>query len=173
MNITIVGRKCNPHEDFRARAEKRLSKVEKLFGEEANAKVTATVEKNCQIVEVTVTKGGMIFRSEERADNMADALDECVDSLIRQIRKNKTRLDKRLHSAALDDFTADAEEEKDFDVIREKVVSLKPQSVEEAILQMNLLGHRFYMFLNADTDRINVVYKRNEAGYGLISPEFE
>ena len=117
MNITIVGRKCNPHEDFRARAEKRLSKVEKLFGEEANAKVTATVEKNCQIVEVTVTKGGMIFRSEERADNMADALDECVDSLIRQIRKNKTRLDKRLHSAALDDFTADAEEEKDFDVI--------------------------------------------------------
>ena len=173
MNITIVGRKCNPHEDFRARAEKRLSKVEKLFGEEANAKVTATVEKNCQVVEVTVTKGGMIFRSEERADNMADALDECVDSLIRQIRKNKTRLDKRLHSAALDDFTADAEEEKDFDVIREKVVSLKPQSVEEAILQMNLLGHRFYMFLNADTDRINVVYKRNETGYGLISPEFE
>ena len=173
MNITIVGRKCNPHEDFRARTEKRLSKVEKLFGEEANAKVTATVEKNCQIVEVTVTKGGMIFRSEERADNMADALDECVDSLIRQIRKNKTRLDKRLHSAALDDFTADAEEEKDFDVIREKVVSLKPQNVEEAILQMNLLGHRFYMFLNADTDRINVVYKRNEAGYGLISPEFE
>ena len=173
MNITIVGRKCNPHEDFRARAEKRLSKVEKLFGEEANAKATATVEKNCQIVEVTVTKGGMIFRSEERADNMADALDECVDSLIRQIRKNKTRLDKRLHSAALDDFTADAEEEKDFDVIREKVVSLKPQSVEEAILQMNLLGHRFYMFLNADTDRINVVYKRNETGYGLISPEFE
>ena len=173
MNITIVGRKCNPHEDFRARAEKRLSKVEKLFGEEANAKVTATVEKNCQIVEVTVTKGGMIFRSEERANNMADALDECVDSLIRQIRKNKTRLDKRLHSAALDDFTADAEEEKDFDVIREKVVSLKPQSVEEAILQMNLLGHRFYMFLNADTDQINVVYKRNETGYGLISPEFE
>ena len=173
MNITIVGRKCNPHEDFRARAEKRLSKVEKLFGEEANAKVTATVEKNCQIVEVTVTKGGMIFRSEERADNMADALDECVDSLIRQIRKNKTRLDKRLHSAALDDFTADAEEEKDFDVIREKVVSLKPQSVEEAILQMNLLGHRFYMFLNANTDRINVVYKRNETGYGLISPEVE
>ena len=173
MNITIVGRKCNPHEDFRARAEKRLSKVEKLFGEEANAKVTATVEKNCQIVEVTVTKGGMIFRSEERANNMADALDECVDSLIRQIRKNKTRLDKRLHAAALEDFTIDVEEEKDFDVIREKVVSLKPQSVEEAILQMNLLGHRFYMFLNADTDQINVVYKRNETGYGLISPEVE
>ena len=173
MNITIIGRKCNPREDFRQRTEKRLSKVEKLFGEEANAKVTATVEKNCHIVEITVTKGGLIYRAEESADNMADALDECVDVLIRQIRKNKTRLDKKLHSAALDDFMIDVEEETDFDVIREKSVALKPQSVEEAILQMNLLGHQFYMFLNADTDKINVVYKRNANGYGLISPDDE
>ncbi len=172
MNITIVGRKCNPREDFRARAEKRLSKVDKLFGEEAAAKVTATVEKSCHIVEITVTKSGMIYRAEEQADNMLDALDECVDSLIRQIRKNKTRLDKKLHAAVLDDFfTDEIEEEKDFDVIREKTVALKPQSVEEAILQMNLLGHQFYMFLNADTDEINVVYKRNANGYGLLAPD--
>ena len=174
MNITIVGRKCNPREDFRARAEKRLSKVEKLFGEEANAKVTATVEKSCQIVEITVSKGGMLFRAEERAENMVDALDECVDSLIRQIRKNKTKLDKKLHAAVLDDFMAEpVEEEVDYSVVREKTVSLKPQSVDEAILQMNLLGHQFYMFLNAETDSINVVYKRNETGYGLIAPETE
>ena len=171
MNITIVGRKCNPREDFRMRAEKRLGKVEKLFGEEASAKVTATVEKTCHIVEVTVTKSGMIFRAEERAENMEDALDACVDSLIRQIRKNKTRLDKKLHSAVLDDFIDTVEEEIEFDVIREKTVALKPQSVEEAILQMNLLGHQFYMFLNADTDEINVVYKRNATGYGLIAPD--
>lgn len=174
MNITIVGRKCNPREDFRARAEKRLSKVDKLFGEEAAAKVTATVEKSCHIVEITVTKGGMIYRAEEQAENMVDALDECVDSLIRQIRKNKTRLDKKLHAAVLDDFfTDEVEEEKDFDIIREKSVALKPQSVEEAILQMNLLGHQFYMFLNADTDQINVVYKRNANGYGLIAPDYD
>ena len=171
MNITIVGRKCIPREDFRMRAEKRLGKVEKLFGEEASAKVTATVEKTCHIVEVTVTKSGMIFRAEERAENMEDALDACVDSLIRQIRKNKTRLDKKLHSAVLDDFIDTVEEETEFDVIREKTVALKPQSVEEAILQMNLLGHQFYMFLNADTDEINVVYKRNATGYGLIAPD--
>ena len=173
MNITIVGRKCNPREDFRLRAEKRLSKVEKLFGEESFAKVTATVEKTCHIVEVTVTKSGMIFRAEESAENMLDALDACVDSLIRQIRKNKTRLDKKLHAAVLDDFFADDVEEENFDVIREKSVALKPQSVEEAILQMNLLGHQFYMFLNADTDEINVVYKRNATGYGLLSPDFD
>ena len=171
MNITIVGRKCNPREDFRMRAKKRLGKVEKLFGEEASAKVTATVEKTCHIVEVTVTKSGMIFRAEERAENMEDALDACVDSLIRQIRKNKTRLDKKLHSAVRDDFIYTVEEETEFDIIREKTVALKPQSVEEAILQMNLLGHQFYMFLNADTDEINVVYKRNATGYGLIAPD--
>lgn len=171
MNITIIGRKCNPREDFRARAEKRLGKVEKLFGEDANAKITATVEKSCHIVEVTVTKGGMIFRAEERADNMQDALENCMDSLIRQIRKNKTRLDKKLHSAVLDDFFGESDDEENYDVIREKTVALKPQSVEEAILQMNLLGHQFYMFLNAETDEINVVYRRNETGYGLISPD--
>lgn len=172
MNITIIGRKCNPREDFRSRAEKRLLKVEKLFGEDALAKVTATVEKNYQAVEVTVNKDGMIFRAEERADNINDALDECVDSLIRQIRKNKTRLEKKLRASVLDEFVIpDVEEESDFDLIREKTVALKPQSVEEAILQMNLLGHQFYMFLNAETDTINVVYGRKDSGYGLIVPD--
>ena len=174
MNITIVGRKCNPRDDFRERAEKRLAKVEKLFGDEISAKITATVEKSCHIVEITVTKGGMIFRAEESAENMLDALDVCVDYLIRQVRKNKTRLDKKLHSAVIDDFfTDEVEEEKEFDVIREKTVALKPESVEEAILQMNLLGHQFYMFLNAETDTINVVYKRNANGYGLIAPDID
>lgn len=175
MNITIVGRKCTPREDFRNRAEKRLQKVEKLFGEDANAKVTATVEKTCHSVEVTVTKSGMIFRAEERAENMNDALDECVDSLIRQIRKNKTRLEKKIRSGVLDDFVLpeEVEEETEFDVIREKNVALKPQSVDEAILQMNMLGHQFYMFLNAETGKVNVVYSRKESGYGLLIPEVE
>ncbi|MBE6749150.1 MAG: ribosome-associated translation inhibitor RaiA [Ruminococcaceae bacterium] len=174
MNITIIGRKCNPREDFRSRVEKRLQKVEKLFGEDALAKVTATVEKNYQSVEVTVNKGGMLFRAEERAENINDALDECVESLIRQIRKNKTRVEKKLRATAFEDFIAsDIEEETEFDLIREKSVALKPQSVEEAILQMNLLGHKFYMFLNADTDLINVVYVRNDSGYGLIVPDYD
>ena len=174
MNITIIGRKCNPREDFRSRVEKRLQKVEKLFGEDALAKVTATVEKNYQSVDVTVNKGGMLFRAEERAENINDALDECVEALIRQIRKNKTRVEKKLRATAFEDFIAsDIEEETEFDLIREKTVALKPQSVEEAILQMNLLGHKFYMFLNADTDLINVVYVRNDSGYGLIVPDYD
>ena len=174
MNITIIGRKCNPREDFRSRTEKRLLKVEKLFGEDAVAKVTAIVEKNYQAVEVTVNKGGMIFRAEERAENINDALDECVDSLVRQIRKNKTRLEKKLREVTFEDFNfEEIDEETEFDLIREKTVALKPQSVEEAILQMNLLGHQFYMFLNAETGIVNVVYRRKDSGYGLIVPDYD
>ena len=174
MNITIIGRKCNPREDFRTRAEKRLAKIERLLGEEVSAKVTATVEKTCQIVEITVSKGGILFRAEERAENITDALDECVDSLIRQIRKNKTKLDRKLHSLVIDDFFGDeVEEEGEFDVIREKTVALKPQSVEEAILQMNLLDHQFYVFLNSANEKICVVYSRKDGGYGWIIPDID
>ncbi len=175
MNITIVGRKCNPREDFRARAEKKLSKIEKFFGDDATAKVTAAVEKSCQSVEVTVKKGGVIFRAEERAENMEDALDKCVDLLIRQIRKNKTKLEKKLRSEVIDDFfnKEQVEEETEYEIVREKTVELKPQSVDEAILRMNLSGHNFYMFLNSETEEINVVYKRNENGYGVLVPGTE
>ncbi len=176
MKITITGRKCSPRDSFKERAEKKLAKVERFFGAEAEAKVTATVEKSSQSVEITVINNGMIFRAQERAENMNDALDRCVDSLIRQIRKNKTRVEKKLRSGAFDDINAYEEpvaEEVDFDVVRTKTVSLKPQSVDEAILQMNMLGHQFYVFLNSDNDSINVVYRRSDSGYGLIAPEIE
>ena len=103
-----------------------------------------------------------------------EALDKCVDTLIRQIRKNKTRLEKKLRAGNFDAF-AQAEdsvaEEVEFELVRRKTVSLKPQSVEEAILQMNLIGHQFYVFLNEESGDINVVYRRNDSGYGLIVPE--
>ena len=172
MTITVIGRKCTPRESFKERAEKRLRKVEKFFPDEVEAKVTAIVEKSEQIVEVTIFHDGMIFRSQERAINMNDALDRCVDSLVRQIRKNKTRVEKKLRSGAFEAFDAiDAMESEDsYDVVRSKEIVLKPQSVEEAILQMNLLEHEFFVFLNMDdNDSFSVVYKRNQGGYGLIS----
>lgn len=174
MNITIVGRKCTPRESFKERAELKLSKVEKFFGPDSTAKVTATVEKNIKIVEITLSKGGYIFRAQERSQDLEDALDTCVESLIRQIRKNKTRIERKLHEVSFDEVFAPVEdEEKDFEVVRTKSVILKPESVDEAILQMNLIGHQFYMFRNAETDEINVVYKRNDGGYGVIEPTTE
>lgn len=173
MKITVIGRKCTPRDSFKERTEKRLKKVEKFFGADAEAKVTATVEKNEQIVEVTIFHDGMIFRSQERAQNMNDALDRCADSIVRQIRKNKTKVEKRLRSGAFEAYDAiDAFEPEDsYDVVRSKEIVLKPQSVDEAILQMNLLDHQFYVFLNSANDRICVVYARKDGGYGLIIPD--
>ena len=174
MNITIIGRKCTPRESFKERAEQKLKKVEKFFGPDADAKVTASVEKSAKVVEITLSKGGYIFRAQERSQDMEDALDTCVDSLIRQIRKNKTRLEKRIHELSFDDvFNSPEEEEPEFEVVKTKSVIVKPESVEEAILQMNLLGHQFYMFRNSETDLLNVVYKRNDGGYSVLEPTNE
>ncbi len=173
MNITIIGRKCTPRESFRARAEEKLRKVERFFGPDATAKITATVEKNVKICEITLTKKNMIFRAQERSGDLEESLDKCVDSLIRQIRKNKTRIERKLRDVSFDDVLADVVDEDEIEVVRTKSVVLKPETVEEAILQMNLLGHIFYMFRNAETDEICVVYKRNDGGYGLMEPEYE
>lgn len=176
MNITITGRKCTPRDSFKERAEEKLLKVEKFFGPDATAKVTATVEKNSKACEITLVKKSMIFRAQERSDDLEEALDKCVDSLIRQIRKNKTRLSKRLRDVSFDEVfidTAGEEEEADFELVRSKKVVLKPETPDEAILQMNMLGHQFYLFRNAETDTVCVVYKRADGGYGLIEPADE
>ena len=175
MKITITGRKCSPRESFKEHAEKKLAKIERFFGSAAEAKVTVTVEKSSQSVEITVNNNGMIFRAQERAENMNEALDKCVDTLIRQIRKNKTRIERKVRESSFDAFAgeADVAEEIDFDLVRRKTVNLKPQSIDEAILQMNLLDHNFYVFIEESLGEVCVVYKRNDGGYGLITPEIE
>lgn len=175
MNITIIGRKCTPRDSFKQRAEEKLKKVEKFFGPDATAKITATVEKNQKICEITLSRKSMLFRAQERSDDLEDALDKCVDSLIRQIRKNKTKLERKLRDVSFDEvFVAEEPlEEESFEVVRTKSVALKPETVDEAILQMNMLGHLFYMFRNAETDAVCVVYKRNDGGYGVLEPDVE
>ncbi len=175
MKITITGRKCSPRDSFKDHAEKKLAKIERFFGSDVEAKVTVTVEKSSQAVEITVNNNGMIFRAQERAENMNEALDKCVDTLIRQIRKNKTRIEKKMRNAGFDAFADEAEvaEEIEFELVRRKAVNLKPQSVDEAILQMNLLDHNFYVFVEESIGEVCVVYKRNDGGYGLITPEIE
>ncbi len=175
MKITIVGRKCTPRDSFKEHVEKKLAKIEKFFGDDVEAKVTVTVEKSSQAVEITVNNNGIIFRAQERADNMNEALDKCVDTLIRQIRKNKTRVEKKIKNSKFEAIETEeaVKEETEYEVVREKTILLKPQSVEEAILQMNLVGHQFYLFLNEKNNGVNVVYRRSDGGYGLITPEVE
>lgn len=171
MKITVIGRKCTPRDSFKEHAEKKLQKIDRFFGDKASAKVTATVEKTSQTVEITVNNDGLIFRAQAKAENMNEALDNCVDLLIRQIRKNKTKLEKRLRSGAFDDYQGLEDEEPEFELVRTKSIPIKPQSVDEAILQMNMLGHKFYMFRNSANNSVAVVYRREDGGYGLIEPD--
>ncbi len=174
MKTTIVGRKCTPKDSFKLHVEKKLEKIDKFFYDEAEAKITVTVEKSEQIVELTISSGGMFFRAEESAVDMNDAFDACVDFIIRKIRKNKTKMSKKIRADVIDDYIVDSDEaDEDFDIIRSKSVYLKPEMPEEAILQMEMLGHQFYLFINGENDKTCVVYKRKDGGYGLIEPEVE
>ena len=174
MKITYTARKVNLKDNFKELCEKKLAKFQKIFSEDAEASVVVTLYKNRQTVEVTVKDNGMVFRAEDTQDEMNDALDKVVDILGRQMRKNKTRLARRLRDNTADIAVLlpeeDIEDEKEFD-IRTKTIPIKPVSVEEAILQMNMLDHDFFVFINAETEETNVVYKRKNNTYGLLEPE--
>ena len=174
MTITYTARKVTLRDNFKERVEKKLAKFQKIFSDKAEAHVVVTVEKNRQTVEITIRDNKMIYRAESTMSEMNDALDRVVDILMRQIRKNKTRLEKRVKAGGIDALTADMpaqeEPEEEYQVVRKKQVMLKPINVEEAILEMNMINHDFFMFINADTDEMNVVYKRANGDYGVLEP---
>ncbi len=173
MKITYVARKVTLRDNFKERVERKLQKFEKIFSDEAQATVVVTLEKNRQTVEVTIKDASMVYRAESTMPEMNDALDKVADLLARQLRKHKTRLSRRLRTGTIDDlFVSDESDisEEEISVVRKKQIPLKPVSIEEAILQMEMTGHKFYMFVNADTNLINVVYVRDDGAYGLLEP---
>lgn len=176
MTITYVSRKVNLRDNFKERVEKKLKKFERIFSDDATVTVTVSLYKNRQTVEVTIKDDAMVYRAESTMEEMNDALDKVVDIIGRQIRKNKTKLEKKMRSGSLADYIAqtpefdDVDEEEDFEVIRTKEIPMKPLMVDEAILQMNMVNHKFFMFKNAATNEINVVYTRDDGKYGLLEP---
>ncbi len=153
--------------------EKKLLKFDKFFGDNTEAFVTCRTRKGVKILEITVNYGATTFRSEEESDTFITALDRAIESLERQIRKNKTRLEKTVKQGAFvisEDDDDEYEEEGEFE-IRTKKFPFKPMGIEEAILQMNLLGHSFFAFTDDETHKVSVVYKRKAGGYGLIVQE--
>ena len=172
MKVQITAKKMQLSQSFTDYAEERLSaKLDKFFGSEASAKIVLNALKNKVILELTVEMDGMIFRAEQSADDKNDALDACIDKIIREIRKNKTRLAKQLRDKSFTDSVEPAPDEQvDYEVIKHKSFELRPMSVEEAILQMNMLSHEFFMFKNAETGDVNVVYKRADDNYAVLEP---
>ncbi|MBR6411043.1 MAG: ribosome-associated translation inhibitor RaiA [Clostridia bacterium] len=173
MKITTVGRQITVPEDLKAQVAAKLKKLDKFFPEEGTATVTYSRKHGKECLEVTINASGTLFRAEEEADHFRDALDRIVDVIERQIRKNKTRLAKRIRENAFSEPSAPAEtvEEDEGEIIRVKRFSLKPMTADEAVMQMNLLGHKFFVFRNLDGGETCVVYARQDGGYGLIVPD--
>lgn len=170
MRMNITAKKIQVNQAFTDYAEKKLAKLDKFFAEDADCKITLTEQKNMITAEVTVKTTGLIFRAEQKAADKTDAFDACIERIIRQIRKNKTRVEKQLHSTFKESFDDIIEEQVDFEVVKHKKFLLRPMSVDEAILQMNMIGHTFFMFKNAETGETNVVYKRDDGNYAVLEP---
>ena len=174
MKITIYGKQMSVRDSLKEAVEKKLSKFDKFFGADTEAFVTCKVRKGVKIIEITVNYGGTTFRCEEENETFVTALDRACEGLERQIRKNKTRVERMIKQSPslIGDYDDDDDyvEEDEFD-IRVKTFPFKPMTPEEAILQMNLIGHAFYAFTDSDSGDICVVYKRKAGSYGLIIPE--
>lgn len=171
MKVIITAKKLTINQSFTNYAEQKLNaKLDRFFPEEAEAKITLAERRDMIILELTVNYNGIIFRAEQTAKDKNDALDVTVDRIIRQIRKHKTKVEKSLRSGAFVGLEPE-EEENEYEVIRYKSFKLRPMTVDEAILQMNLLGHTFFMFKNAETGAVNVVYAREEGNYAVLVAE--
>ena len=175
MKFTITDKKLNVSDELRAYAEKKVGKIERLFRTtDSEAFITFSYERGRYTAEVTLKNNGMFYRVSETTGDMFASIDSACASIERQIRKNKTRLEKKLKAGPIDwaaPVTQEPEEEEeDFTIVRTKRFSIKPMTVQEAVLQMNMLEHDFYAFRNSEEDEaFSVVYRRKNGGYGLLS----
>ena len=180
MKFTFAEKRMESSEELRAYATRKIGKLDRLFKNEADASVTFSIERGRFLAEITIRSNGMFYRASELTNDMYASVDSGVAAIERQIRRNKTRLEKKLREGALERdevpafVSADEEADEEFKIVRNKRFSIKPMSPEEAILQMNLLGHEFFVFKNMEAeDAISVVYKRKQGGYGLICDDGE
>ena len=181
MKFTFTEKRMDSSEDLRAYAMRKIGKLDRFFKTEAEAIVTFSLERGRFRAEITIHNNGLYYRASELTNDMYASVDSGVAAIERQIRRNKTRLAKRLREGALERDAVpayvqaeDDADSEDFQIVRSKRFSIKPMSPEEAILQMNLLGHEFFVFRNMEAESaIAVVYKRKQGGYGLICDDGE
>ena len=175
MRYTISGKNIDITEGLKGAVESKLGKLERYFSPDTEVQVTLSVEKGRQNIEVTIPIKGSIIRAEQDSNDMYVSIDLVEEIIERQIKKYKTKIiDKKQSAVAFSDtfIQEEAEPEEAINIVKTKRFAMKPMDPEEACVQMELLGHNFFMFLNADTEQINVVYKRKANSYGLIEPEY-
>ncbi len=159
-------------DSLKDRAEKKLSKLERYFSQEPEVIVRFKQQRGGRnIAEITMSVNGLILRAEEDSNDMYLSIDRAVDKLESQIRRYRTKMGKHLREARAEAPVEPVYEEASFDVVRTKRFSVKPMDVDDAITQMELLGHSFFLFMNAENNTMNVLYRRNDGSYGLLVPE--
>ncbi len=175
MKTNIYLRKTELKDEQEEMLVKKIDKLGKFFNDDAQADIVVSEQRDKKIVEVTIRTIDMIYRAEERNDEVYDAADEVVEAISRQIRKNKTRLAKQLKGGVKPEaYPGDDkkdEKESEIKIVRVKKHHVKPMSAEEAVLQMNMLGHAFFVFINAETNETDIVYRRKDGNYGLIETD--
>ena len=175
MRFTITGRNIEVTQGLREAVEDKLGKLDRFFAPATEAVVRLSVQKDIQKIEVTIPVKGHIIRAEESSSDMYVSIDLVEEILERQLKKYKNKLiDKKQSVPSFSEafLQEDASAEEEIQIVKSKKFAVKPMDSEEACVQMELLGHNFYVFLNADTEEVNVVYKRKGGTYGLIEPEF-
>ena len=175
MRFTIRGKNIEVTEGLRSAVTEKLGKLEKYFTPETEIIVTLSVEKDRQKIEVTIPVKGNIIRSEQVSNDMYVSIDLVEEVIERQLRKYKNKIVDRKQAPGnfqQEYLEKDYEEDEEVKIIRTKKFDIKPMYPEDACVQMELLGHNFFVFVNAETDQVNVVYKRKGNTYGLIEPEF-
>lgn len=172
MNITIRGKNIELTNALKEYVEKRIGKLEKYLDNIEEATVTLTVEKGSHKVEVTMPVNGIILRGEEATGDMYSSVDLVFEKLEKQVDKYKAKFSKKQRNGGKGITVETVPEIEPPKIMRSKRFAFKPMPVDEAVMQMNLLGHSFFVFSNAETDEVNVVYKRKDGNYGLIEPEF-
>ena len=178
MRIIISGKNIDITDGLRQAVEDKLSKLERYFTPETDIIVTLSIEKERQKIEVTIPVKGNIIRSEQVSNDMYVSIDLVEEVIERQLKKYKNRIiDQKQSAQSLQNFQKEyiekeIEDDEDVKIIRTKRFGMKPMYPEDACVQMELLGHNFFVFQNAETEEVNVVYKRKGNTYGLIEPEF-
>ena len=178
MRTVITGRHMDVSPALQQRVDKKINKLDKYFGSDTEAHVFMHVEKGRHRMEATIVYDGITFRAEESSDNMYKSIDSVLKKIDKQIKHHRSKLEKRLKIGAFNGDTEDFEENLEVEelpiseLVKTKRFPVKPIDIEEAKLQMQLIGHNFYVFTNAETEQVNVLYRRKDGNLGLIEPEY-
>lgn len=177
MKVIISGKNIHVSDYLREVVNKKAGKLERYFRPDTEMQVTLSIEKSRHIAEITIHYDGLVLRAEEATGDLYSSIDASLKKLERQMRKHRTRLEKRLRDDAFlqetvyDYYEEDSEEEDAPQIVRNKKFVARPMDIEDAVMQMELLGHNFFVYRNSHTNEVNVLYKRGDGDYGLIEPQ--